>query len=122
MTLGVDIVEIRRIRHAARRPAFWDRILTLEEKRYCQSKGDGIVSLAGRFAAMEAVMKSVSAGLGDLSFQDIEIISLPGGAPLLRPGQALLNRMNHMGIHRTILSVSHSRAYAMAVAIGEESQ
>jgi holo-[acyl-carrier protein] synthase len=121
MTVGTDIIEIDRIRRAAvSRPAFWDRILTPEEKRYCRSKADGAASLAGRFAAKEAVMKALGAGLTEFSFRDIEIINDTSGAPFLRLTQKVLDRMERAGIGGIALSISHSRDYAMAVAIGEE--
>lgn len=123
MTVGTDIVEIQRIRTAVfRRPGFWNRILTPGEQRYCQSKRDGIVSLAGRFAAKEAVMKALNAGLGDLAFRDIEILNDAGGVPVLNLNQKLRTRMDQMGLNRIALSISHSRDYAMAVAIGEENK
>jgi holo-[acyl-carrier protein] synthase len=121
MTVGTDIIEIERIRlAAARRPAFWDRVLTPEEKRNCQSKGDGVASLAGRFAAKEAVMKALGAGLADLGFRDIEILNGAAGEPFLRPTKKTLDRMRQVGLGRIVLSISHSRDYAVAVAIGEE--
>jgi holo-[acyl-carrier protein] synthase len=119
--VGTDIIEIERIRRAAAcRPAFWDRVLTAAEKRYCRSKGDGVVSLAGRFAAKEAVMKALGVGMGELGFRDVEIMNDAAGAPFLRLTEKLLDRMEQAGLGKIALSISHSRDYAVAVAIGEE--
>ncbi|MDR1204851.1 MAG: holo-ACP synthase [Peptococcaceae bacterium] len=121
MTVGTDIIEIERVRRAAaRRPAFWNRVLTPEEERYCRSKGDGAASLAGRFAAKEAVMKALGVGLGDISFRDIEIMNDAAGAPFLCLTAKTADKMESAGLDRIVLSISHSRDYAVAVAIGEE--
>ena len=100
--------------------AFWDRILTQKEKEYCRSRGDGIASLAGRFAAKEAVLKTLGAGLGELSFRDIEIINDAKGAPRLEVSRALSDLMQRAHLKNIELSISHSRDYAVAVAVGEE--
>jgi holo-[acyl-carrier protein] synthase len=124
MTVGTDIIEIERIRRAAeRRPGFWHRVLTPEEAAYCRSKGGGaasFASLAGRFAAKEAVMKALGVGMDELGFRDIEIWNDAAGAPSLRMTEKVLDRMNRAGLGSVVLSISHSRDYAVAVAIGEE--
>lgn len=117
MALGTDIVEISRIRRIAKEhPGFWQRILTEDEQRYCRSAGDGIHSLAGRFAAKEAVMKALGTGMNALKFNEIEILNDVSGKPCLHPGPVLREMMERQGIDRIEVSISHCRAYATAVA------
>ena len=118
--VGTDIIEIQRIRSAAmRHPGFFDRILTPNEKEYCLSKADAFVSLAGRFAAKEAVLKSLGTGLAQISWLDMEILADKNGSPqVLFSGSAeKILRVN--GIKYINVSISHSRDYAVAVAVGE---
>jgi holo-[acyl-carrier protein] synthase len=118
MGIGTDIVEIGRIRQAAQKhPGFWQRILTPAEEAYCRSYKDGVVRLAGRFAAKEAVMKCLGVGMDRLSFTDIEIINDPDGSPRVNPGLRLRDYMNQKGIAGIEISISHCRDYATAVAL-----
>lgn len=121
LRVGTDIVEIARIQEiVGRRPAFWDRILSSREKDYCLKKGNPVSSLAGRFAAKEAVLKCLGTGLSKLSWRDIEILNNDRGAPSLVAAPRLEAEMRRQGLAAIQVSISHSRAYAMAVAVGEE--
>lgn len=118
--IGTDIIEISRIREAAlRHPAMWDKVLTSREKSYCQAKANGYQCLAGRFAAKEAVLKALGLGLRGVSWRDIEILPDEQGQPQVNVYGKLVDRSRELGIKKINLSISHSREYAMAVAIGE---
>ncbi|MDD2212397.1 MAG: holo-ACP synthase [Clostridia bacterium] len=118
--VGTDIVEIERIRKAAERhPAFWDRVLTPWEKEYCQGQGNPWQSLAGRFAAKEAVLKCLGLGLFRLSWHDVEIRADHLGCPVVNFKASLKKILAEKKITALSLSISHCRSYAMAVAVGE---
>lgn len=118
--VGTDIVEIERIKKAAERhPGFWDRVLTPEEKCYCLAQSNSIQSLAGRFAAKEAVLKCLGLGLFRLSWHDVEVSSDSLGCPLLKLNASLEQILTEKKITAISLSISHCRSYAMAVAVGE---
>lgn len=120
MFIGTDIVEITRIRKATERsPRFWSRILTPGEEAYCRRKKDGIPSLAGRFAAKEAILKCLGLGLSQLSWHDMEILPGENGCPQVSCSAVLQKVMAARGVNEIKVSISHSRDYAMAVAIGE---
>ena len=55
----------------ARTPTMRTRLFTDEELEYVASKADPVPSLAARFAAREAVMKSLGVGLGAFGFHDV---------------------------------------------------
>ena len=64
ITCGVDIVEVERIKKAMGNKRFANRIFTVGEIAYCQSKKAGKnESYAVRFAAKEAVMKAFGTGM-----------------------------------------------------------
>jgi len=107
-SLGVDIVDIRRIRDAARRrPRFLSRVFTPEEIAYCQAKSDPWPHFAVRFAAKEAVWKA--AGVSGIFLKDISVSSDGSGKP-----SALIRGRRSPDV---AISLSHSRDYAVAVAM-----
>ena len=70
--IGVDVVEIERFRRSlARTPSMRERLFTAVELDYVAPKSDPVPSLAARFAAREAVMKSLGLGLGAFGFHDV---------------------------------------------------
>lgn len=115
MEIGVDIVGIDRIRSSFERygDRFLRRILTDAEAERCLAKPDPVASLAGRFAAKEAVSKALGTGISHgLSWHDIEISNDAAGKPVatVRFGG------------RTVavkLSISHDRHSAVAMAVIE---
>ena len=106
--LGIDIIEIERIREAMKNPRFLERVLTPAEREFCTTPQ----RVAGRWAAKEAVAKAV--GL-DLSWQDVEILPDEVGQPCARIAS------RHLDPSRLKLkvSISHERNNAVAVAILE---
>jgi len=118
--IGTDIIEIERIRNAANRhPNFCDRVLTDREKEYYMVKANPFPFLAGRFAAKEAILKCLGCGMRNLSWHDFEIIPDELGSPLVCVNNVIERIMLEKGISTIKVSISHSRDYAMAVAIGE---
>ena len=114
--VGVDIVEIYRIRAAVERHpgGVQRRVYTEIEWRQC---GRSFASLAGRFAAKEAVMKAL--GVGGMAFRDIEIIRAPSGKPEVTLHGRMLRRAQRIGVTRVGVTISHSRDNAVAVALAE---
>ena len=74
--VGIDIIEIERLTIAIKRKgqALIDKLLTEKEKKYCYRYKNPFPHVAARFAAKEAIVKSLGIGFGkDISFQDLEI-------------------------------------------------
>jgi len=118
--VGIDIVELNRIRSAIERygERFFRRIFTPEEIQYCQSFSDPIPHLAARFAAKEAVSKAFGTGIGPhLRWKDIATLNYPTGQPYVSGGPTLQNLLRQQRIRTILISLSHSREYAVAVAI-----
>lgn len=116
--IGVDIIEIERMKKALwRRPVLEKRLFTLAELTYCRQKANPYPSLAARFAAKEAVLKALGTGLRGMSWQDIEIeVNALGGPEVILRGKAAL-KAKSLGINKILLSLSHSKDYAVAYAL-----
>lgn len=123
--IGIDIVEIERIADLLQRqPAFINRILTpMENVFLSQIVGQRAVEyVAGRFAAKEAASKALGTGIGaKLSFTDIEIVATENGKPVIHIALEVLTNIfpthSNLFIH---VSISHSRAYAVAQVMIEQ--
>jgi holo-[acyl-carrier protein] synthase len=118
--LGTDIVEIVRIgqmiqRHGER---FLTRVYTDDEIRYCQRRKEAWPHFAGRWAAKEAVMKTLGTGfIKGVSFLDIEVCSQKSGRPVVTMHGGAREYSRLIGIDEILITISHCRAYATATAI-----
>ena len=78
-------------------------------------------SLAVRFAAKEAVSKALGSGMGDINWQEIEILRDEMDAPVLNLHGKAQQRAALLGFHNWSVSLSHTDRHALAfvVAIGK---
>jgi holo-[acyl-carrier protein] synthase len=123
--LGVDIVEIDRMKAAlARRPRLAERLFSAEERAYCEKRGRPEVHYALRFAAKEAVLKALGTGFAGMRFTDVEVVRESNGRPVPRLSGRAAQRAEELGIVEMHLSLSftHTTAVASAVAITEGSR
>lgn len=113
---GVDIVDVARIKKSIEnyKEKFLDKIFSKDEQHYCFSKPNPHIHFSGKFAAKEAVMKSVlSAGeIKTISFSNISIINENNGAP-----KAKIKNLSGADIK---ISISHTERQAIAFAIYEK--
>jgi holo-[acyl-carrier protein] synthase len=117
LQIGVDIIEINRIRQAIERwqEHFLNRIYTDSELRLYRHK---VESLAARFAGKEAVMKALNAFDVNISWREVEILSDSRGKPVLSLNGRALEQMRKLGLKGLEISLSHSRENAIALVIG----
>jgi holo-[acyl-carrier protein] synthase len=117
IVLGIDIIEIRRIQIALKdfKERFLKRIFTQREIDLYQDRVD---SLAVRFAAKEAVFKSLSKPGLYFSWQEVEILTAEDGRPVVKLYGEILKRANELGLNSMEISLSHSRDNAIAMVIG----
>ncbi len=116
--LGIDIIEIARIKEAVQRNSgnrFLEKVFTPKEIAYCKSgKTYRFNSLASRFAAKEAVAKALGTGFREFTWTDIEIINDKLGKPnvvLHAKAEKLAKKLNVKQIH---VSLSHTHTLAFA--------
>lgn len=107
--IGIDIVEVKRIRALARKDRFLSRIFSAEEVSYCRRHKDPFPHFAARFAAKEAVYKAL--GVAGLRHKEIIVQNARSG----KPGIHLPKRLRRLE-SRLSVSLSHSDQYACAVA------
>jgi len=113
---GIDLIEIRRLHelNPVIREKFIMRVYTQAEISYC---ADSYESLACRFAAKEAVSKVLGCGIGQIKWQDIEILSNEQGEPKVYLYGNAKRFAKDQGLTEWTLSLSHTRSYATAIAI-----
>jgi len=120
ITTGVDLIELIRVEGAIQRHGnqFLERIYT--SKEIDQFK-DNLESLAVRFAAKEAVSKALGSGIGNVNWQEIEILRDDMDAPVLNLHGKALQRAELLGFRNWSVSLSHTDRYAVAfvVALGD---
>ncbi|MBA4376859.1 MAG: holo-[acyl-carrier-protein] synthase [Anaerolinea sp.] len=111
---GIDLVEIERFQtlDPKIRERFYKRVFTPSEL----TAASGLLqNLAGKFAAKEATAKALGCGIGEIKWQDIEILNDENGKPtLVLHDKALDNAQNAFWSDCSI-SISHTTAYAVAI-------
>jgi len=116
-SIGVDILETERVRRAVARfgERFLHRILGDKEIDVYNRRVDRHLFLAGRFAGKEAVIKALGKYLKQRpSFSDLQIINDSTGQPHLSLSDPLRTRLEGLDI---MVSISHDRKYAVAMAV-----
>ena len=118
--LGTDIVEISRIGQMIERhgDTFLNRVFTENENTYCDSKKNKEQHYAGRWAAKEAVMKTLGTGfIKGIGWKEIEVINLQSGKPTIVISGGVERHAGEMGVSEILITISHSREFATATAI-----
>ncbi|MDQ5846301.1 MAG: holo-ACP synthase [Acidobacteriota bacterium] len=123
VSIGIDIIEVARIREVLlRTPRFRERVFTEAEREYCDSRG--VVAAqhyAARFAAKEAALKALQTGWrGGISWQDVEIAARESGAPYLIFHGEALKLLEASGATATHLSMAHTTEHAIAEVVLEK--
>ena len=117
---GVDIVKIERF-SATQNPRFMQRVFSASEQAYLETKG--AQSMAGLFAAKEAVAKAIGTGFAGFFPCDIEITHDENGKPhVTLHGKANEYAKKTADGHcfQLHISISHSATDAVAFAVLEK--
>ena len=118
LDIGVDIIEINRIKKIVdKNEKFLKRFFTIKEIEYFRDKGFKSETIAGNFAAKEAISKSIGTGIRKFNLKDIEVLRNDLGKPIVKT----YNNLNQICIDYNVLeikvSISHCKNYAIANAI-----
>ncbi len=118
MEVGVDIVDLDRIETLYSRfgMRFLQRFLSEGEIAICMHKPQVVASVAGRFAAKEAVVKALGTGFSaKVHWKSFEILNDERGRPFVRPVDAA----SFPEGQRMKISIAHDRTSAIAMALLE---
>ena len=93
---------------------YLERIYTPAELEQCGKRTE---SLAGRFAAKEAVAKALGSGIGDVSWKEIEVLGDEQNAPVLILHGAAEQMAKGIGLTTWSVSISHSQSHSVALVV-----
>ena len=118
--IGIDMVEISRVKRAIENEKFIARVYTEKEINYCVSRGKGAVqSYAARFAAKEAILKALGTGLRGGKLTELEILPDDLGAPVATLTGSFNKLAQKKQIKKIWITLSHTKEYAAAQCIME---
>jgi holo-[acyl-carrier protein] synthase len=125
IALGIDLVEVPRVRAMLERHAgrFKQRVFTEGEIAYCESCAKPEIHFAARFAAKEAVAKAFGTGFAEgVVWTEIEVMRAQNGSPAIVLHGGALAKAAERGIRAWRLSLSHTDQMAVAsvAALGED--
>ena len=111
--IGGDVVDLARFtRQVERTPGLIPRLFAPAER------GLPVHSLAGRFAAKEALIKALGDSAG-ATWQEMEIVNDPHGNPEFKLSGAALAAVTERGIDRVHVTMTHDAGIACAFVIAE---
>ncbi|MBP2637501.1 MAG: acpS [Firmicutes bacterium] len=118
--IGIDIIEIKRIKAATANEAFIKRVFTAAEAAYCCGRGvQQAASFAARFAAKEAVAKALGSGFAGGNIRDIEVVLGSSGKPEIVLHGSFNALADNLGVTAIHISLTHAQEYAAAQAVLE---
>lgn len=116
VALGLDVVDVDRIREAlARTPTLVDRVYTPDEIAYCREARDPSERFAVRWAAKEAVVKTLGGGVPGIDLRGIAVRREPNGAPTIELTDRAAELAAERGYRSWLVSLSHTSTVAQAV-------
>ena len=117
--VGIDLVEIERIKRAIdNNGKFLERVFTKEEITKGERKKNRYQFYGAHFATKEAVMKALGTGWRKgVRWRDIRIIHNNDGKPEVKLVGKTKKIAKKLGIDEILISMSHTKKYAVAQAI-----
>lgn len=119
IAIGTDIIECQRIARMISNhgQVFLDRVFTPAEIDYCSGRKMDYQHYAARWAAKEAVLKTLGTGWArGISWTDVELTHLPGGQPIISLYNRAAEIAKENGIGQVLVTISHTHEYAVAFA------
>ncbi|MBR4555668.1 MAG: holo-ACP synthase [Ruminococcus sp.] len=114
--VGIDLVEIERIKKGCGNSRFVDRVYSdAEQELFCKDRMR-YESLAGNWAAKEAFAKALGTGVRDFLLTEVEVLRDELGAPYYRLSGSAAERAAERGLSFSV-SITHTKELAEAVCI-----
>lgn len=117
--IGNDIIEISRIKKAIEKESFLKRWFSEEEIVYFKIKNNSAQTIAGNFAAKEAVVKAMGCGFSGFTSDDVIILRNEKGKPFVKLVGKAKEKAQEYDIKKISVTISHCKEYATAFAICE---
>lgn len=119
LAIGLDLVELERFErlYGGFEPDVLDRVFTAGEQAFDGTDSDRLARLAARFAAKEAVLKTIGGLQDGIAWTDIELISDGVSPPHVEVAGGARLAANALGISSWLVSVTHGVHSAAAVAL-----
>ena len=119
--IGTDIVNINRIKKSIKKDSFVKRIFSTSEIAYCKKRKNAHTCFAKRFAAKEALAKSLGTGFrNNLNFKDIEVLNDKVGKPYYLKSKkisGIIKKRFKIKKFDLFLSISDEKDYSVAFTI-----
>jgi holo-[acyl-carrier protein] synthase len=118
--IGVDIVDMRELKDNLQDEVFQRKVFTSAEMDTVQRYKNIVEHLAGKFAAKEAIMKALEAGMRqEVWFTQIDVLNDEAGKPYIQVSGEAAKRLAEKNASQIHVSISHSGGVAVAVVILE---
>jgi holo-[acyl-carrier protein] synthase len=117
---GIDVVEVARVKAELESPSkqWAEKVYSKDEREQADRPPKNARYFAGRFAGKEAVAKALGTGFsGTVTWNGIEILRLPSGAPTVRLSGGALELAQILGVTGWVISISHCGGLSTASAI-----
>ncbi len=117
--IGIDSIEIERVSKACEQSSFMKKVYTKEELDYLLLRKYNSETMAGIFAAKEAVSKALGTGIGEISWTDICVLHNEKGAPYVKLSGNAKVVFDLFGGSEIFISITHTKDIATAMSIIE---
>ena len=118
--IGIDVVHVSRLKRWQTIPGLFKRFFHPDELKTGMPRGEvGILSLAARFAAKEALGKALGIGLRGMALQDISVMNLNSGKPVMYLYRTARRAFRSFGGKHIFISLSHEKENALAMVVIE---
>lgn len=118
MTVGIDTVEIERIKELINnKERFLERVFSEDEIKEFSLKNNKTEHIAASFATKEAFSKALGTGISGFKLSEVSLLHLENGKPYLKFSGNALSIITEKGLSFDV-SVTHTDSLATAVVIG----
>ena len=119
--LGLDLVAVPRVERMIERfgERALSRLLTPDERSYCQTRAVPAIHIAARVAAKEAAFKALArdAASTAIGWREIEVTRDDRGRPGLRLHGRALEVAVSLGVRQALVSLTHVETHGAAAVV-----